>query len=284
MESFRVLLAPSLDATSSPPANRTLPSYVQGLEMRRVASTAVAAVLLGAALQAQTFDAASVKRSTPNTPNGSTFEFLPGGGLRVRNSPLRGLIESAYDVRDFQIAGGPAWLNTDRYDVLARSQAGEQANSRAEDMKTTRLKLQALLADRFHLVVHRETRELQEYALVVEKSGSRLVAVPADTQPAARAGVQSACGRMTGTQAPISGLVLYLSRELKRPVLDHTGLPGRYNFELSWTPELAPCADATDNAPSIFTALLEQLGLRLDSIKGPVDTVVVDRAGRPSED
>jgi uncharacterized protein (TIGR03435 family) len=221
--------------------------------------------------------------AAPDNPGGSTYEFLPGGGLRVKNSPLRGLIESAYDVRDFQIIGGPPWLDADRYDLLARSQPGDAAAPRAEDMKATRLRLQALLADRFHLVVHRETRDLQEYALVVAKSGSMLVAVPAGTPPA-RAGVQSMCGRMTGTQAPISGLVLYLSRELKRPVLDRTGLAGRYNFELSWTPELAPCADATDNAPSIFTALLEQLGLRLDSIKGPVDTVVVDRVDKASED
>jgi len=252
--------------------------------MRRVASTAVAAVLLGAALQAQTFDAASIKRSAPANPNGSTYEFQRGGGLRVGNSTLLGLIESAYEVRDFQIAGGPSWLNTDRYDVLARSGSGEVATTSAEEMKATRLKLRAVLADRFHLVVHRESRELQEYALVVERRGAGLVAVPADPQPGARAGVQSTCGHMTGTQALISNLVLYLSRQLKRPVLDGTGLTARYNFELSWTPELAPCPDSADNAPSIFTALREQLGLRLDSIKGPVDTVVVDRAERPSED
>jgi len=252
--------------------------------MSRVASTAVATVLLGAALQAQTFDAASIKRSAPANPNGPTYEFQRGGGLRVGNSTLLGLIESAYDVRDFQIADGPSWLNTDRYDVLARSRSGEVATTSAEEMKATRLKLQAVLADRFHLVVHRETRELQEYALVVEKKGSGLVAVSADTQPGARAGVLSTCGHMTGTQALISNLVLYLSRQLKRPVFDRTGLTARYNFELSWTPELAPCPDSADNAPSIFTALREQLGLRLDSIKGPVDTVVVDRAEKPSED
>src|SRR5215475_4421518 len=247
--------------------------------MNHVASIAVAAVLLVAAVQAQTFDAASIKRIAPGNADGSTVEFLPAG-MRVKNGTLRGLIESAYDVRDFQISGGPAWSNADRYDVLARSQSGDQADSRAEDIKATRFKLQALLADRFHLVVHRETRELQEYALVVEKKGSGLVAVSADTQPGARAGVLSTCGHMTGTQALISNLVLYLSRQLKRPVFDRTGLTARYNFELSWTPELAPCPDSADNAPSIFTALREQLGLRLDSIKGPVDTVVVDAAER----
>jgi uncharacterized protein (TIGR03435 family) len=95
--------------------------------MRRVASAAVAALLLVAALQAQTFDAASIKRSAPANSNGSTFEFVTGGGMRVKNGTLRGLIESAYDVREFQIAAGPAWLNADRYDVLARSRSGEAA-------------------------------------------------------------------------------------------------------------------------------------------------------------
>jgi uncharacterized protein (TIGR03435 family) len=258
-------------------------SFVQ-LPMVRMNRTLIAPLLVTATLHAQTFDAASIKRSASGNPGGTTFELLAGGTLRVRNSTLRGVIETAYDVRDFQIIGGPPWLDADRYDLLARSQPGDRAASRAEDMRATRLKLQALLADRFHLVVHREAREMQEYALVVAKSESRLVAVPAGTPPAAHAGVLSTCGRMTGTQAPISGLALYISRELKRPVLDRTGLAGRYNFELSWTPELAPCAEAADNAPSIFTALLEQLGLRLDSIKGPVDTVVVDRVEKPSED
>jgi len=108
--------------------------------------------------------------------------------------------------------------------------------------------------------------------------------MPAELQPGARAGVQSTCGHMTGTHALMSNLTLYLSRQLNRPVLDRTGLTGRYNFELSWTPELAPCPDSADNAPSIFTALREQLGLRLESVKGPVETIVVDGAERPSED
>src|SRR5262245_37639944 len=239
---------------------------------------------IAAALHAQTFDAASIKRSAPGNPNGSTFEFLTGGGLRVKNGTFGGLIESAYDVREFQIVGGPAWLSLDRYDVLARSEPGAGAASRAEEMSATRLKLQALLADRFRLIVHREARDLPEYALVKEKSRSGLAPVPALTPLAARAGVQATCGHMTGTQALIANLTLYLSRQLNRPVLDRTGLMGRYNFELSWTPELTPCSDSADNAPSIFTALREQLGLRLDAIKGPVDAIVVDRAERPSQD
>jgi uncharacterized protein (TIGR03435 family) len=239
-------------------------------------------VLLTAVGQAQTFDAASIKRSAPGNPNGSTFEFLTGGGLRVKYGTLRGLIESAYDVRDFQIAGGPSWLNSDRFDITARSELGSAQVSRAEEMVGTRLKLRALLAERFQLIVHRETRDEQEYVLVVDKSSPKLVA--ARTAPDSRAGTQATCGHLTGTQASMANLVFVLSRQLRRPVIDRTGLTDRYSFELDWTPDVAPCAGAADNnAPSIFTALREQLGLRLDSIKGPVEAVVVDRAERPSE-
>ena len=239
------------------------------------------AILLSATLHAQTFNAASIKRSEPGNPNGSTFEYQTGGALRVRNGTLRGLIESAYDIRDFQIIGGPGWLNTDRFDVVARSELGESRGSRADDMKATRLKLRSLLADRFRLAVRHETREMQEYVLGVDVDGSKLVA---ETTPAQNSGINSTCGHMTGNRASMANLTLYLSRQLGRPVLDATRLTERYNFQLSWTPELAPCADSADNAPSIFTALHEQLGLRLESTKGPVDVLVVDRAEQPTED
>jgi uncharacterized protein (TIGR03435 family) len=210
---------------------------------------------------------------------------LAGGGLRVLNSTLRGLIESAYDIREFQVTSGPAWLDTDRYDVLARSQAGAAQISRADEMKATRVKLQALLADRFKLVVHHEAREQQEYALVTSRDGAKLKAddTPADP-PNARTGIQSNCGHMTATQSSMTNLAFVLSRRLQRPVLDRTGLGDRYSFQLDWSSDSVPCADAADNAPSIFTALREQLGLRLDSIRGPVDTLVVDHAERPSDD
>ena len=100
-------------------------------------------LVIDATLHAQTFDVVSIKRSAPANPNSSTFEFLIGGGMRVKNGTLLGLIESAYDVREFQIVGGPSWLNADRYDVLARSRSGEVATISAEEMKATRLKLRA---------------------------------------------------------------------------------------------------------------------------------------------
>ena len=237
-----------------------------------------------ASLQAQTFEAAAIKRSASNNSNGSTFEYQTGGGLRVLNGTLRGLIESAYDIREFQIDGGPSWLNVDRFDVIARSESAPAPLSRADDMTATRIRLQALLANRFHLAVHREMRELQEYALVVDKGGLKVLAVPPTAAPNPRSGTQTTCGHMIATHATISSVLFGLSRQLRRPVIDRTGLTGRYDFELEWRPDIGPCQDAAnDNAPSIFTALQEQVGLRLESIRGPVETIVVDRAERPSE-
>jgi uncharacterized protein (TIGR03435 family) len=241
------------------------------------------ALLLIAVLFAPAFDVASVKRSAPDNPNGSTFEYMTGGGLRVLNGTLRGLIESAYDVREFQVRGGPAWLTADRYDVVARSQPGDIAASRADDMKSTRLKLQTLLADRFKVIVHREVRELQEYALVTDKKGTKFTAAAAEDAASGRTGIQSNSCHMTATQANMTNLTFVLSRRLQRPVVDRTGLTERYNFQLDWSSDGA-CADANDNSPSIFTALQEQLGLKLESIKGPVETIVVDRAERPAKD
>jgi uncharacterized protein (TIGR03435 family) len=250
---------------------------------RRRRLRVVGALLLSAGLQAQTFGVASVKPSAPDNSNGSTFEYLTGGGLRVRNGTLHGLIESAYDVRDFQVIGGPNWVTTERFDVSARSQSSESPAPRSDEMRTARLKLRLLLADRFKLVVHHETRELPQYVLRVDKGGPKL-ASGGDVPPAnGRTGIQSDCGHLIGTFASVANLAVYLSRQLRRPVVDATTLAARYNFELSWTPELSPCADSTESAPSIFTALQEQLGLKLESIKGPSEVVVIDAAEMPPD-
>lgn len=250
---------------------------------RRPCVCSLGALLLSATVHAQTFEAASVKPSAPGNPNGSTTEYVSGGGFRALNGTLRGLIESAYDIREFQIVGGPGWLNTDRFDVQARSQPQESPASRADEMRTTRLKLRALLADRFQLTIHHETREQQQYVLKVANGGPRLATAGLVPPTNGRTGILSTCGHMRGTSASLTNLTVYLSRQLQRPVVDATGLTARYNFELSWTPDLSPCADSTENAPSIFTALQEQLGLKLESIKAPSDVVVIDAAGKPSD-
>jgi uncharacterized protein (TIGR03435 family) len=203
--------------------------------------------------------------------------LLPGGSLRIRNATLRAILETAYDIREFQILGGPGWVNSDRYDILANSPEGPAA-----DMMSTRLRLQGLLKQRFKLEAHRENRELPEYALEVGKGGTRLLSLAgSNTSPAT--GIQRSCGKMIGTNTTMANLTVYLARQLDRPVLDRTSLSGKYSFQLQWTPDTGPCPGGSDDSPSIFTAVQEQLGLRLETTKGPVDTLVIDHAEKPSE-
>jgi uncharacterized protein (TIGR03435 family) len=236
------------------------------------------------------FDAASIKPSKPGDTHGSMFNFTPGGGLTVTNGTLKGLIEAAYDVRDFQISGGPNWLDSERFDLIARS-----APEAAETLAPTRQRLQSLLAQRFQLRIHRETRGLPIYMLAVAKNGLKIVATDDSNAAAATpSGIQRSCGQMIGTRALIADLVVSLERQLDRPVQDHAGLSGKYDFRVNWTPDTGPCAMPADaanqaasisssDAPSLFTALQEQLGLKLESTKGPVEVIVVDQAVRPGD-
>src|SRR6516162_5492058 len=133
--------------------------------MRRLL-VSIVLVISAQFVSSQDFEAASIKRSAPGNLRGSTFEFLPGGGLRIANGTLKAILETAYDVREFQILGGSGWVNSERYDIVARS--ADATN----DIKAVRLRLQALLRQRFNLEVHQETRELPEYALEVAKKRS----------------------------------------------------------------------------------------------------------------
>src|SRR5215831_2965783 len=235
----------------------------------------------------QDFEVASIKRSEPGNLRGPTFEFLPGASLRIANGTLRAILETAYDVREFQILGGPGWVNSERYNILARSADSlSNGGGATNDVKAVRLRLQALLTQRFNLEVHRETRELPEYSLEVAKNGPKLSQDnTSGLSTNARRGIQRDCGQMTGTNTTMGNLSLMLARQLDRPVVDRTGLTGNYNFHFSWTPDTGPCSGSPEssNAPSIFTALQETLGLRLESIKGPIDSLIIDHADRPSE-
>ena len=240
------------------------------------------------------FDAASIRPGTPDDVRGSTFEFPPGG-LRVTNGTLAGLIESAYEVRDFQIVGAPGWANSDRFNIVARGGSdgsAKQVGNGSGEITMTRRKLQTLLAQRFHLKVHHETRDIPIYVLSAGKGGPKLKEGKASSTPA---GMQTTCGQMTGTSTSIANLTVYLSRQLGRPVRNQTNLTGLYDFHVEWTPDSGPCGvAAADNAdpgstagslsgPSLFTAMQEQLGLKLESTKGPVDVIVVESVEKPDE-
>ncbi len=248
-----------------------------------------------------TFEVASIKPANPDTP-GSSIQFMPGGGLRMTNVSLRGMITFAYDVRDFQVSGGAGWVGTERFDVMARpehasAEAVEDPAKMTDQQRRTNRdqiteRLRALLADRFQLVVHKETKEEPIYALLVSKNGAKLKEAKA---VGSRQGMSMNRGRLEGFAAPLEMLGQTLSNVTGRPVIDKTGLAGKYDFILEWTPDAGPDARAqgfgdgvtepapAPGGPTIFTALQEQLGLKLEAQKGPVQLIVIDRAEKPSE-
>lgn len=266
----------------------------------------------------QSFEVASIK---PSAEDGRkvTVGIDPGGRYTASRITIKFLIQQAYDVKDFQITGGPGWLNSERYDIVAKAERPDISREKIRAL------LQSLLAERFNFKFHRETRELLVYALVVGKGEPKLHKSEIQTDltkrgaepkaPSAAAGAPShgglARGQMLGVQegalirmrrgmvearmAGISDLVSILAQQLGRPVVDKTGLTGRYDFKLEWTPdeamrELGPfgegpthgTAPANDAGPSIFTAVQEQLGLKLKSEKGSAGIIVIDQIDRPS--
>lgn len=234
----------------------------------------------------KTFDVVSVKVSAPDEHNSFMFQNLSGGTIRLVGVPLRMLIMQSYDVKAFQISGGPDWIRVERWDIMAKAEGAEGRLPRTEENPM----LQALMADRFQLKVHRETKEMPVYALVVGKNGSKLVPSTSSERQ-----FRSGNGTLTIKKGGTTALAAWLSRDLGRVVIDKTGLNGEYDYKLEWTsdpgeggpesigmPPEAPRPHVDTNGPSIFTALREQLGLRLVSQKGPVEIIVIDSVEKPS--
>ena len=257
-----------------------------------------------------TFEVATIKASSEDDHRAAMM-FQPGGGFRATGVTLKTLLTLAYDVREFQISGGPKWIETDRFDITAKAERTGNSDAVAEppgppprmsdqERKTMQeqmaQRLQALFSDRFHLAVHKETKEQQVYALVVGKGGAKLQ--PAKDGASQRPGMmRMGRGSVEGNAVPLDILIRAISGQLGRPVIDRTGLTGNFDIKLQWTPEPgqggapfggpAPAGieppPSDPNGPSIFTALQEQLGLRLESQKGPVDLIVIDRVEKPSD-
>jgi uncharacterized protein (TIGR03435 family) len=214
------------------------------------------------------FEVASVKPQAPGDTRGS---IGPSPGAFIANGiPLKILIEIAYRVKDYQISGGPDWIETDHYDVSAKAPAGFIPTG--QQMQPM---LQALLADRFGLKLHRETRELPAFALVIGRGGPKLTATTkADSR------ISIGHGIFTGQKIDMAGLADALARESDRTIVDQTGLSGQFDMTLKWNP------DGTDQDPSaisLFTAIQEQLGLKLEATKAPVEILVIDSVQKASE-
>jgi uncharacterized protein (TIGR03435 family) len=248
-----------------------------------------ALILACAAAAAQTFEVASIKPNAEND-NRVMIGIQPGGRFTATGVTLKELIGQAWNVREFQISGGPGWIGSERYDINAKAEGVGERIPREQ----LRPMLRALLEERFRLKVHEESKEMPLYALVAAKSGSKLAA-SAGEQPGPM--IRMGRGRLDVKNAPMSMLAQSLSQQLGRHIVDKTGLAGNYDFVLQWTPEpgqggggpfagprspdALPPADTT--GPSIFTALQEQLGLRLEAQRGPVPVIVIDQVEKPSE-
>jgi uncharacterized protein (TIGR03435 family) len=245
------------------------------------------------------FEAASIKLN--KSGDQASGMFAPGGGrFTATNCPLRSIITGVYHLQDYQLLDLPAWANTERYDIVAKAEANLRGSAIFPMVQT-------LLEERFHLRSHRETRQLPVYILVVSKpdrlaeSKSECAPLPSGAPPPPPQPGKMACGnifmfpegasriRISGTKAPIDSLIDLLSRLTGRPVLNKTGLTGNYDIEVAFAAD--PNSPAAGQAPppedalgpSLFTALYDNLGLKLESQKGPVAVLVVDTIDRPSK-
>jgi uncharacterized protein (TIGR03435 family) len=255
--------------------------------MSRVAILlACAAGILGAQDHAE-YEVASVK---PNTSVSTGYSLNTGqsGEFEATNVTLRNLIAFAYNVRDFQISGGPKWMGEERYDIIARPPHDDAASQSSAAARTqlTYTRMKALLADRFQLVAHSETKELPVYALVVAKNGPHLDPANPDDP---RKGISHNNGLLVCTGISLKTFAERgLAPRLGNIVLDKTGLAGEFDFKVQYAEEGPPkpgavspeAADLT--GPSLASALQEQLGLRLETQKAPVEVIVVDRAEKAS--
>jgi len=229
-------------------------------------------MLLLAATQVS-FEVASIKLH----PEPVTFSADPsfrGSRMTATASTLLDLITAAYEVRYEQIAGAPGWAGSAHYDIVAKAEGeGPISNDQGRQM------LQTLLAERFQLKLHRETKEVPVYALVIAKGGHKMkestVDVPHNFIRAGASGIQ-----MDVTRGTMEHLARQLTHSAGRTVIDRTGLQGYYAYKLDWVP---PAGDTGADTPGLFTALQEQIGLKLEASKGAIQMLVVDSAARPTE-
>lgn len=227
------------------------------------------------------FEVATVK-PTGTSFAGKTVGMPPNGDLIIRGMTLKDLIQFAYGLHPNLIVGASGWMEGEHYDIV-----GKPAPGRLPSADELKVMLQGLLADRFKLTFHRAFKEASVYVIVVGKTGSKMKERSIiDTEASTSLSFEGARLPAKATSMPMLAEALMIA--LDRPVIDGTGLRGRYDFDLSWKPEAdqfdghGAAIPSEPNAPDILTAIQEQLGLRLDSRKVPVQSLVVDHAERPA--
>jgi uncharacterized protein (TIGR03435 family) len=245
----------------------------------------------GAAAPVFEYEVASIKpnKSVQDGPNLRDTS----DGIRGTNFPMMMLIHYAFGIfQDYRYSGAPAWLNSEKYDLDAKMDASmaDAYNKLPRDQQTIVFHhmVEKLLADRLKMETHRETKEMPVYFLVVGKNGPKLPEAKPDPNGPNNAhwggpGMRDGIINVTAHNMTTEGLTNYLRGEMSRPVLDKTGLTGTYEFTLKYTPDTAaPPQPGGADAPFLLTAVQEQLGLKLESGKGPVEIIVIDHIERPS--
>ncbi len=233
-------------------------------------------------------EVATIKPSLPNSPTGKNFGFR-GGHFMTRNTNMDDLISRAYGLHAKQIVGAPDWFDIDLYDIEGKPDAEGVPNDK--QLKTM---LQKLLAERFKLTVHHEKREMAVYVISVAKGGPKMTTSSSDSRSSFHL---RSLGDLVGTSITVTDFAQRMQAGvMDKPVVDQTGLLGRYDFELKWTPDESQYSqfrgmggavprptDNPDAPPSLYTAMREQLGLQMGSAKFRDDVIVIDHVERPSE-
>ncbi len=234
------------------------------------------------------FEVATIKPSDPARPG--QIVTLRGVEVITTNTTVHDLINLAYWLHPKQVTGGPAWTESEKFDMAGKPDAPGQPN--VDQMK---MMIQKLLADRFQLKFHFEKRDLPVYAVRIAKTGAKIIRSQDDPKgiPGWNFGRTASGTTLTFRNSPMSQVTAMLQNSLDKPVVDQSGLSERYDFTLTFTLDPAqaarlggpptPAADNPDAAPDVFTAFQQQLGLKLESTKAPVDVMVIDKVEKPSE-
>jgi uncharacterized protein (TIGR03435 family) len=241
-----------------------------------------------ASVKAPSLDVISIRLN--NDGGGMMGLKYSPSGIRVTNGSPHMLLMAAYGINEDLLIGEPGWTRTVRFDVEGKATGSDSVAKSESTPDERKLMLQQVLVDRFHLVAHRETREMPVYVLNIAKGGAKLKPSEPAAEPK-KPSVMAGESTIDAHDSPLSLLATILSNQLRLKVIDNTGLAGNFEIRMNWTPDqftsprgsaTLPTADA-DSGPSIFTALEQQLGLKLNSAKGPVEVVVIDRIEKPSE-
>jgi uncharacterized protein (TIGR03435 family) len=251
----------------------------------------IAFLLIHDAVYAQTFEVATVKPSTLDVSAGRFMRMQTANQFLARNYPPRILISAAFNLSPQAITGGPEWIDSDRYEIVAKT-PGDVRPTLDEQMAM----LRKLLAERFGLTIHRAPKELPIYSITIAKNGLVMKestvspdATPEGPPPLVFVIYPMEVVKLPGRSATVGELASVMQRAaLDRPVVDKTGLSRRYDFDLEFAPDenvfggtVPRSIDTT--RPGLFTALQEQLGLKLEATRGLVDAIVIDKIERPSD-